>query len=145
MTHDGVDEHARASRTPPSPGTRTSLENDRRALLERFELVDVAFKVVGVGSVGTRCFVALFMSDIGDPLFLQVKEAGTSVCGALCARAGAPVRGGRRSAPAPAGPSPVPGAGAWWAGNGSCRRPATSSSAGPPSVGPTTTSASCAT
>ena len=49
-------------RWPSYPG---SLESDRRALLERFELVDLASKVVGVGSVGTRCFVALFMSDIG--------------------------------------------------------------------------------
>ena len=47
----------------------------------------MATKVVGVGSVGTRCFVALFMSDIGDPLFLQVKEAGV-----LDGRTGVPRR-----------------------------------------------------
>jgi uncharacterized protein (DUF2252 family) len=58
---------------------RASLEPDRQALLGRFEIVDFASKVVGVGSVGTRCFVALLMSDIGDPLFLQIKEAGRSV------------------------------------------------------------------
>src|SRR5262249_25424859 len=57
-----------------------SLRDDRRLLLERFEPVDIAVKVVGVGSVGTRCFVVLFQGrDSGDPLFLQVKEAGRSV------------------------------------------------------------------
>jgi hypothetical protein len=58
---------------------RRSLEDDHLALLERFTLVDVARKVVGVGSVGTRCFIALLTSDVGEPLFLQVKEAGPSV------------------------------------------------------------------
>jgi uncharacterized protein (DUF2252 family) len=49
-------------------------------LLERFELVDVARKVVGVGSVGTRAFIALLQGrDQHDPLFLQVKEATASV------------------------------------------------------------------
>jgi uncharacterized protein (DUF2252 family) len=59
---------------------RTTLEKDRRQLLERFELVDVARKVVGVGSVGTRAFIALLQGrDDHDPLFLQVKEATHSV------------------------------------------------------------------
>jgi uncharacterized protein (DUF2252 family) len=59
---------------------RATLQDDRRALLERFEIVDVARKVVGVGSVGTRAFIALLQGrDASDPLFLQVKEATASV------------------------------------------------------------------
>jgi hypothetical protein len=59
---------------------RASLRDDQRQLLERFELVDAARKVVGVGSVGTRAFIALLQGrDQQDPLFLQVKEATTSV------------------------------------------------------------------
>ncbi|HUZ83204.1 MAG TPA: DUF2252 family protein, partial [Gaiellales bacterium] len=59
---------------------RESLRPDRRALVERFRLVDAARKVVGVGSVGTRCWVALFVGrDLGDPLFLPVKEAESAV------------------------------------------------------------------
>ncbi len=50
-----------------------------RQLLDRFSLHDMAFKVVGVGSVGTRCLVALMMDDQGKPLFLQIKEATSSV------------------------------------------------------------------
>src|SRR5262249_23956861 len=48
-------------------------------LLDRFELRDAAIKVVGIGSVGTACWVLLFMAGDGDPLFLQVKEARRSV------------------------------------------------------------------
>ena len=59
---------------------RATLRDDQRQLLERFELVDVARKVVGVGSVGTRAFIALLQGrDQHDPLFLQVKEATASV------------------------------------------------------------------
>jgi uncharacterized protein (DUF2252 family) len=58
---------------------RATLPADRRALLERFELVDVAIKVVGVGSVGTRCAVVLLMAGDDDSLFLQLKEARASV------------------------------------------------------------------
>jgi uncharacterized protein (DUF2252 family) len=59
---------------------RRSLQGDRRHLLEGFELVHVARKVVGVGSVGTRAWVALMLGrDHDDPLFLQLKEANTSV------------------------------------------------------------------
>ncbi|BCW71088.1 DUF2252 domain-containing protein [Arthrobacter sp. NicSoilB8] len=59
---------------------RASLPDDRRHLLERFEIIDVARKVVGVGSVGTRAFIALLQGrDPEDPLFLQVKEATRSV------------------------------------------------------------------
>jgi len=50
-----------------------------QSLLGRYELRDAAVKVVGVGSVGTRCFVLLYMAGDADPLFLQVKEARTSV------------------------------------------------------------------
>jgi uncharacterized protein (DUF2252 family) len=57
-----------------------TLEMDRRALLEQFELVDLARKVVGVGSVGTRTWIALLLGrDAKDPLFLQLKEAEASV------------------------------------------------------------------
>jgi uncharacterized protein (DUF2252 family) len=52
-----------------------TLSADRRVLFDRYELVDAAFKVVGVGSVGTQCFITLWMADIDDPLFLQVKQA----------------------------------------------------------------------
>jgi uncharacterized protein (DUF2252 family) len=59
---------------------RATLQDDRRHLLERFEVVDMARKVVGVGSVGTRAFIVLLQGrDAGDPLFLQVKEATKSV------------------------------------------------------------------
>jgi uncharacterized protein (DUF2252 family) len=61
-------------------GYRATLQDDRRRLLERFEVVDVARKVVGVGSVGTRAFIVLLQGrDAHDPLFLQVKEATSSV------------------------------------------------------------------
>ena len=56
-----------------------SLAPDRRILVEKHRLLDVALKVVGVGSVGTRCYVALFAGPAGGPLILQVKEAGESV------------------------------------------------------------------
>jgi uncharacterized protein (DUF2252 family) len=59
---------------------RATLPDDRRYLLERFEIVDWARKVVGVGSVGTRAFIVLLLGrDADDPLFLQVKEATASV------------------------------------------------------------------
>jgi len=58
---------------------RASLQEDRRVLLDRFELEDIAIKVVGVGSVGTFCAVMLLMASERDPLFLQVKEARPSV------------------------------------------------------------------
>ncbi|MFD4438394.1 DUF2252 domain-containing protein [Nocardia sp. NPDC058519] len=59
---------------------RRSLPDQMRVLLNRYTLVDTAVKVVGVGSVGTRCFIALMMDkESGTPLFLQMKEADTSV------------------------------------------------------------------
>jgi len=57
-----------------------SLPDDRAALIRRYRVVDFALKVVGVGSVGTRCYIALFEGrDKEDPLFLQIKEASPSV------------------------------------------------------------------
>ena len=59
---------------------RRTLETDRRFLLEQYEFADMARKVVGVGSVGTRCWIVLMLGrDESDPLFLQVKEADASV------------------------------------------------------------------
>jgi uncharacterized protein (DUF2252 family) len=58
---------------------RSTLPDDRKVLLDRFEFVDMAMKVVGVGSVGTRCGIMLMMGGAEDPLFLQVKEARASV------------------------------------------------------------------
>ena len=63
-------------------GYRDTLEFDRRVLLEQFDLTDFARKVVGVGSVGTRAWIALLLGrDSQDPLFLQIKEAEASVTG----------------------------------------------------------------
>jgi uncharacterized protein (DUF2252 family) len=59
---------------------RRTLQPDRQMLLEAFEFVDIARKVVGVGSVGTRCWIVLMRGrDDDDPLFLQIKEAQRSV------------------------------------------------------------------
>ena len=59
---------------------RRTLQGDRRHLLERFRFVDAARKVVGVGSVGTRAWIVLFVGrDDEDPLLLQMKEAQASV------------------------------------------------------------------
>jgi len=58
---------------------RESLQADRRVLFDRYRPQDVAIKVVGVGSVGTRCFVTLFLADDDEPLFIQTKEARRSV------------------------------------------------------------------
>ena len=61
-------------------GYYTSLQDDRRLLLDRYRFVDFARKVVGVGSVGTRCFIVLLDgSHNQDPLFLQIKEALASI------------------------------------------------------------------
>ncbi|NUK08256.1 DUF2252 domain-containing protein [Streptomyces lunaelactis] len=60
-------------------GYRRSLQTDRQHLIEQFTLVDMARKVVGVGSVGTRCWIVLLRGRDGDdPLFLQAKEADVS-------------------------------------------------------------------
>jgi uncharacterized protein (DUF2252 family) len=58
---------------------RSTLADDRKVLLDQFVLSDIAASVVGVGSVGTRCAIVLMMAGLNDPLFLQVKEARTSV------------------------------------------------------------------
>ncbi|HEY1785060.1 MAG TPA: DUF2252 family protein [Pirellulales bacterium] len=58
---------------------RLTLPDERRVLLDRYHLTDHAVKVVGVGSVGTRCGILLLMAGADDPLFLQVKEARQSV------------------------------------------------------------------
>jgi uncharacterized protein (DUF2252 family) len=56
-----------------------TMSHDRRELLDHFTLQDIVFKVEGVGSVGTRCLVALLVDHMGKPLFLQFKEARPSV------------------------------------------------------------------
>jgi uncharacterized protein (DUF2252 family) len=59
---------------------RRTLQSDRRVLLEQYDFADMARKVVGVGSVGTRCWIILMLGrDQADPLFIQVKEAQESV------------------------------------------------------------------
>jgi uncharacterized protein (DUF2252 family) len=58
---------------------RHTLRDDSRVLLDHYRVVDIALKVVGVGSVGTRCGVALLVTGDNDPLFLQIKEARASV------------------------------------------------------------------
>src|SRR5262249_12400785 len=58
---------------------RDTLQEDRRLLLDRFKLLDSAIKLVGVGSVGTLCAVAHMMASEDDPLYLQIKEARSSV------------------------------------------------------------------
>ena len=66
---------------------RASLQDDRRHLLEQFQMIDVARNVVGVGSVGTRAYIVLLQGrDRDDPLFLQVKEATASVLEASLGR-----------------------------------------------------------
>ena len=65
-------------------GYHQSLQDDRRSLVERYRLVDFALKVVGVGSVGTHCYILLLDSaHCEDPLFLQIKEAQASVLEAV--------------------------------------------------------------
>jgi Uncharacterized protein conserved in bacteria (DUF2252) len=80
-----------------------TLPLDCAALLSRYSYQGAAHRVVGVGSVGTRALLVLLESGDGEPLLLQLKQAGPSV-----------LEGG-----------------AWWSGSGSCRRPATRSWAGP--------------
>lgn len=58
---------------------RTTLPEERQVLLNHYKLTDIAFKVVGIGSVGTFCAIGLFVSGDGDPLLLQLKEASKSV------------------------------------------------------------------
>jgi uncharacterized protein (DUF2252 family) len=66
---------------------RKTLPGERRTLLERFRYADLARKVVGIGSVGTRCWIVLLLGrDEHDPLFLQIKEAQASVLEPLLGR-----------------------------------------------------------
>jgi uncharacterized protein (DUF2252 family) len=75
---------------------RESLQEDRRVLLDRYQLVDLAMKVVGVGSVGLGAFAALFDGGSDDdPLFLQVKEAQASVLERFLGPSGQPSHGAR--------------------------------------------------
>jgi uncharacterized protein (DUF2252 family) len=60
-------------------GYRATLPHSLQSLIDRYEMRDAALKVVGVGSVGTACWIILFMAGENDPLFLQVKEARASV------------------------------------------------------------------
>src|SRR5260370_18887399 len=63
-------------------GYSESLQEDRHVLLRKYRFVDVAYKVVGVGSVGTRCYLASLMgTEVSDPLFLPVKQADTAAFG----------------------------------------------------------------
>lgn len=78
-TSDTSTETYRAQAERDLSGYLFSLPPERRVLVKRYKLVDVAIKVVGVGSVGTFCGVALFISGNGEPLFLQMKQARQSV------------------------------------------------------------------
>lgn len=75
---------------------RVSLRSDLRHLLDRFTVVDMARKVVGVGSVGTRCWIILLLGRDGDdPLFLQAKEADESVLAPFAGASDYPTQGQR--------------------------------------------------
>jgi len=76
-------------------GYRESLPDHTRMLFNRFQFLDMAIKVVGVGSVGTMCGVALFMAADNDPLFLQIKEARASVLEPYAGRSEYPNHGQR--------------------------------------------------
>jgi hypothetical protein len=75
---------------------RKGLNPDRLRLLDRFTLKDLAFKAVGVGSVGTFCCVGLFLTSDNEPLFLQVKQAQNSVLERLGGKLGYKGHQGRR-------------------------------------------------
>ena len=81
--HPDDREHFIHTATQLFAGYRAGLDAPRRALLDRFRLVDAAYKVVGVGSVGTRCMIGLFAASEDDMLVLQAKEARDSVFASL--------------------------------------------------------------
>jgi uncharacterized protein (DUF2252 family) len=81
---DGRDKELFQAAINTLKGYRKSLNLGVSLLLDRFAVVDVAFKVVGVGSVGTMCGIILLMSGRGDPLFLQFKQARPSVLEPYC-------------------------------------------------------------
>ena len=109
-------------------GYRATLPTAYHALLDRFQIRDAAMKVVGVGSVGTSCWVILFTAGDGDPLFLQVKEARPSVLEPYAARASSRTTASASST-----------------ATGACSPRATSSSAGAAGPDATSSSASCGT
>jgi hypothetical protein len=74
---------------------RKTLQEDRRLLLDHYELRDIAIKVVGVGSVGTWCGILLLLASETDPLFLQVKESRASVLEAYAGKSIYPNHGQR--------------------------------------------------
>jgi hypothetical protein len=74
---------------------RETLSDDRRMLLDRYRVVDASIKVVGVGSVGRRCWIALMMSEANEPLFLQFKEAVESVLEPFAGKSAYPHHGQR--------------------------------------------------
>jgi uncharacterized protein (DUF2252 family) len=77
-------------------GYTACLQGDRQRLLESYNFVDLARKVVGVGSVGTRCWIVLLIGrDESDPLFLQCKEAQPSVLSQICGETTYPNQGQR--------------------------------------------------
>ncbi|MEA3510202.1 MAG: DUF2252 domain-containing protein [Actinomycetota bacterium] len=79
-THDATPDELEETARRSFDRYRESLRPDRRILLDKFRPIDIALKVVGVGSVGTRCLIVLLEGrDEQDPLFLQIKEAGPSV------------------------------------------------------------------
>jgi hypothetical protein len=79
LTHPGPDGLFAGEPEALRAAYRATLQDDRRALLDRYRLADVARKVVGVGSLGTRCGVLLMLAGGRDPLVLQIKEARASV------------------------------------------------------------------
>jgi hypothetical protein len=74
---------------------RLSVHTDIRLLLQQFRMVDSVLRIVGVGSVGTRCYIALLMGTADEPLFIQIKEAPPSV---LATFGGLDPEGNRRAA-----------------------------------------------
>jgi uncharacterized protein (DUF2252 family) len=95
LEHVGHEDEAERVRTM-FEGYAASLPDDRRFLLGRYRLVDSAFKVVGVGSVGTRCFLLVLQgADDSDVLLLQFKEADASVLEPFAGRSRYPNNGRR--------------------------------------------------
>jgi hypothetical protein len=74
---------------------RETLPSSYKSLLDRYQIKDAAIKVVGIGSVGTMCWVLLLMAGEGDPLFLQIKEARASVLEAFAGKSEFPNHGQR--------------------------------------------------
>jgi hypothetical protein len=95
--------HPEVTRVPEFQGAiekifaayQQSLPNDRRSLLDQYRVVDAAIKVVGIGSVGRRCWIALLMSSGNHPIFLQFKEAVASVLEPYAGKSAFPHHGQR--------------------------------------------------